>query len=73
MNRPKIDYVPKGLYIDLEEAYSKYFQQVVTFFPEDKDDFLYMLRLLERWEKKSIPADVPPLCDRQALGGFWDM
>ena len=28
MNRPKIDYVPKGLYIDLEEAYSKYFQQV---------------------------------------------
>ena len=56
MERPKIDYVPKGLYIDLEEAYSKYFQQVVTFFPNDKDDFMYMLRLLERWEKKSIPA-----------------
>ena len=31
MERPKIDYVPKGLYIDLEEAYAKYFQQVVTF------------------------------------------
>ena len=56
MERPKIDYVPKGLYIDLEEAYSKYFQQVVTFFPDDKDDFMYMIRLLERWEKKSIPA-----------------
>ena len=56
MERPKIDYVPKGLYIDLEEAYSKYLQQVVTFFPDDKDDFMYMLRLLERWEKKSIPA-----------------
>ena len=56
MERPKIDYVPKGLYIDLEEAYVKYFQQVVTFFPDDKDDFMYMLRLLERWEKKSIPA-----------------
>ena len=56
MERPKIDYVPKGLYIDLEEVYSKYFQQVVTFFPDDKDDFMYMLRLLERWEKKSIPA-----------------
>lgn len=56
MERPKIDYVPKGLYIDLEEAYAKYFQQVVTFFPKDKDDFMYMLRLLERWEKKSIPA-----------------
>lgn len=26
MERPKIDYVPKGLYIDLEEAYAKYFQ-----------------------------------------------
>ena len=56
MERPKIDYIPKGLYIDLEEAYAKYFQQVVTFFPDDKDDFMYMLRLLERWEKKSIPA-----------------
>ena len=56
VERPKIDYVPKGLYIDLEEAYSKYFQQVATFFPDDKDDFMYMLRLLERWEKKSIPA-----------------
>lgn len=56
MERPKIDYVPKGLYIDLEEVYAKYFQQEVTFFPEDKDDFMYMLRLLERWEKKSIPA-----------------
>ena len=48
--------MPKGLYIDLEEAYAKYFQQVVTFFPDDKDNFMYMLRLLERWEKKSIPA-----------------
>ena len=56
MERPKIDYVPKGLYVDLEEAYAKYFQQEVTFSPEDKDDFMYMLRLLERWEKKSIPA-----------------
>lgn len=56
MERPKIDYIPKGLYVDLEAAYAKYFQQVVTFFPDDKDDFMYMLRLLERWEKKSIPA-----------------
>lgn len=56
MERPKIDYVPKGLHINLEEEYAKYFQQVVTFFPDDKDDFMYMLRLLERWEKKSIPA-----------------
>ena len=56
MERPKIDYIPKGLHIDLEAAYAKYFQQVVTFIPTDKDDFMYMLRLLERWEKKSVPA-----------------
>ena len=56
MERPKIDYIPKGLHVDLEAAYAKYFQQVVTFIPNDKDDFMYMLRLLERWEKKSVPA-----------------
>ena len=56
MERPKIDYIPKGLHVDLEAAYAKYFQQVVTFLPNDKDDFMYMLRLLERWEKKSVPA-----------------
>ena len=56
MERPRIDYIPKGLHIDLEAAYAKYFQQVVTFIPTDKDDFMYMLRLLERWEKKSVPA-----------------
>ena len=43
MERPKIYYVPKRLYIDLEDVYAKYFQQEVTFFPEDKDDFMYML------------------------------
>lgn len=56
MARPKIDYVPKGLTVDLEEAYAEYFRQEVEFRPENKEDFLYMLRLLERWEKKSIPA-----------------
>ena len=55
MERPKIDYVPKGLHIDLEEAYEEYMQQVVTFNPENKEDFLYMLRLLERWINKSVP------------------
>ena len=55
MERPKIDYVPKGLHIELEEAYEKYMQQVVTFLPENKEDFLYMLRLLERWINKSVP------------------
>lgn len=56
MARPKIDYIPKGLTVDLEEAYAEYFKLEVEFRPENKEDFLYMLRLLERWEKKSIPA-----------------
>lgn len=56
MARPKIDYIPKGLTVDLAEAYAEYFKQEVEFRPENKEDFLYMLRLLERWEKKSIPA-----------------
>lgn len=56
MAHPKIDYIPKGLTVDLEEAYAEYFKQEVEFRPENKEDFLYMLRLLERWEKKSIPA-----------------
>ena len=56
MARPKIDYIPKGLTVDLEEAYAEYFKQEVEFRPENKEDFLYMLRLLERWEKKSVPA-----------------
>ena len=56
MARQKIDYIPKGLTVDLEEAYAEYFKQEVEFRPENKEDFLYMLRLLERWEKKSIPA-----------------
>ena len=55
MERPKVDYVPKGLHIDLEEVYERYMQQVVTFQPENKEDFLYMLRLLERWINKSVP------------------
>ena len=42
--------------MDLEETYAGYFKQEVEFRPENKEDFLYMLRLLERWEKKSIPA-----------------
>lgn len=55
MERPRRDYIPKGLTVDLEAAYAEYFRQEVTFVPQDKEDFLYMLRLIERWEKKSVP------------------
>ena len=55
MERPRINYIPKGLSVDYEEEYSKYLMQEVTFVPRDNDDFMAQLRLLERWHKKSIP------------------
>lgn len=55
MEKPKFAFIPTGSPDDYEQAYSKYFMQEVTFVPKDKDDFLYQLRLLERWHKKSIP------------------
>lgn len=55
MERPKINFIPKGLTVDYEEEYSKYLMQEVSFVPRDNDDFMAQLRLLERWHKKSIP------------------
>lgn len=55
MERPRINYIPKGLSVDYEEEYSKYLMQEVAFVPRDNDDFMAQLRLLERWHKKSIP------------------
>ena len=55
MERPRINYIPKGLTVDYEEEYSKYLLQEVSFVPRDNDDFMAQLRLLERWHKKSIP------------------
>ena len=55
MERPRINYIPKGLSVDYEEEYSKYLMQEVSFEPRDNDDFMAQLRLQERWHKKSIP------------------
>ena len=55
MERPRINYIPKGLSVDYEEEYTKYLLQEVSFEPRDNDDFMALLRLLERWHKKSIP------------------
>ena len=55
MDRPKIDFIPRGLTVDYEQEYGKFFLQEVTFVPRGKEDFLHLLRLLERWHKKSIP------------------
>lgn len=54
MERPRINYIPKGLTVDYEEEYSKYLMQEVAFVPRDNDDFMAQLRLLGRWHKKSI-------------------
>ena len=48
MERPRINYIPKGLSVDYEEEYSKYLMQEVSFEPRDNDDFMALLRLLER-------------------------
>lgn len=54
MERPRINYISKGLSVDYEEEYSKYLMQEVSFEPRDNEDFAALLRLLERWHKKSI-------------------
>lgn len=47
MERPRINYIPKGLSVDYEEEYFKYLMQEVCFEPRDNDDFTALLRLLE--------------------------
>ncbi len=55
MGRPKIAFIPKGLTVDYEKEYAKFFEQEVTYQPIDSDDFLYQFRLMNRWQEKSIP------------------
>ena len=55
MEKPKIAYIPKGLTVDYEKEYGRLIRQEVTFLPTVEDDFLYQLRFLERWYKKSVP------------------
>ncbi len=55
MERLKVAYIPKGLTVDYEKEYGRLIRQEVTFVPAIEDDFLYQLRFLERWYKKSVP------------------
>ena len=55
MEKPKIAYIPKGLTVDYEKEYGRLIRQEVTFVPTVEDDFVYQLRFLERWYKKSVP------------------
>lgn len=55
MARPKITFIPKGLTVDYEKEYAVFFDQEVTYSPIDSDDFLYQVRLMNRWRDKSVP------------------
>jgi hypothetical protein len=55
MQKPHIDFIPKGLGVDYEREYAVYLQQEVTFEPQDKTEFLKMLQLIGRWPAKSVP------------------
>lgn len=55
MERPKINYIPRGLKVDYAEAYGRLLSQEVNFVPANEEDFLYQRRLIERWYKKSVP------------------
>lgn len=55
MSRPKITFIPKGLTVDYEKEYAVFFDQEVTYCPIDSDDFLYQVRLMNRWQDKSVP------------------
>lgn len=55
IEKPKIAYIPKGLTVDYKKEYGRLIRQEVTFVPTVEDDFLYQLRFLERWYKKSVP------------------
>lgn len=55
MARPKITFIPKGLTVDYEKEYAVFFDQEVTYNPIDSDDFLYQVRLMNRWQDKSVP------------------
>lgn len=55
MEKPRVNFIPKGLTVDYEQVYGKYLDQIIAFNPIDNDDYLYQLHYLERWCKKSIP------------------
>jgi len=55
MERPRIGYIPEGPAVDYEKEYGRFLDQEVTYQPVDRDDFLYLFRLMNRWQEKSVP------------------
>lgn len=52
---PKISYIPEGDDAELVDEYSTLIQGQIRFVPNDRDEYLKQLLLLERWGRKSIP------------------
>lgn len=56
LEKPRVNFIPKGLKADYQREYGKYLDQIVRFTPVNSEDYLYQLRYLERWCEKSVPA-----------------
>jgi hypothetical protein len=52
---PKISYIPEGDEEEYEYAYDTFIQQQIDFTPNDREEYLKQLLLIERWGRKSIP------------------
>lgn len=48
LDRPKIAYIPKGLTVDYEKEYARFFDQEVNYVPENREDFLCQFRLSDK-------------------------
>lgn len=55
LEKPRINFIPKGLKADYQCEYGKYLKQIVRFMPANSEDYLYQIRYLERWCDKSVP------------------
>lgn len=55
LEKPRINFIPKGLKADYQHEYGKYLNQIVRFTPANSEDYLYQIRYLERWCDKSVP------------------
>jgi hypothetical protein len=55
MQKPRIDYIPKGFDVDYEQAYAVFLQQEVMYEPQDSVEFLKILQLIGHWSAKSVP------------------
>ena len=55
MEKPRVNFIPKGLKVDYEEIYGKYLDKIIAYNPVDEEDYAYQRHYLERWCRKSVP------------------